>query len=190
MGSGQVHHVSLKLRVSFSLPVFPLRNLRLDLDLLHIRPFDTLCFYYYNHHSKSSNDAYAIMLQILTFSNHSHGRDNSLRVWQLRPSDEGTLSTVLPAEDATAQRPKPWLLHTLPVNTLNFCSFSMCIEHNPLDAEHRNISRSPKQAAVLSCGSILVATPSTDDKKINVYQLPDEKLRYVVPKALTTDTGK
>jgi hypothetical protein len=47
-----------------------------------------------------------------------------------------------------------------------------------------------KQSPTLSNGPILVATPSTDDKKINIYQLPDEKLKYVVPKASTSDTGK
>ena len=38
--------------------------------------------------------------------------------------------------------------------------------------------------------AILVATPSTDDKKISVYQFPDERLKYVVPKISTTDSGK
>jgi hypothetical protein len=38
--------------------------------------------------------------------------------------------------------------------------------------------------------SILVATPSTDDKKIHVYQFPEEKLKFVVPKVATTDTGE
>jgi hypothetical protein len=38
--------------------------------------------------------------------------------------------------------------------------------------------------------AILIATVSTDDKKINVYQFPEEKLKYVVPQIPTTDTGK
>ena len=113
----------------------------------------------------------------------------SLRIWQLRPSDECILSTVLPADDATTQRPKPWLLHTLPVNTLNFCSFSMCNEHKAQDIEFSSVAKTVN-ATALSSDSILVATPSTDDKKINVYQFPEEKLRYVVPKATSSDTGK
>lgn len=121
-----------------------------------------------------------------TSANHKlstsrHGRDNNLRIWQLRSSDEATLSTTLPAEDSKAEQPKPWLLHTLPVNTLNFCAFSMCYEHEP---QGQHSSTRP------SNGSILIATPSTDDKKINIYQFPEEKLKYVVPKASTADTGK
>lgn len=38
--------------------------------------------------------------------------------------------------------------------------------------------------------SILVAVPSRDDKKAEVYQFPEEKLRYVVPRAQSKDTGK
>jgi hypothetical protein len=37
---------------------------------------------------------------------------------------------------------------------------------------------------------ILIATPAADDKKINVYQFPDERLRYIVPKVSSADTGK
>ncbi|KAL5118092.1 Astra associated protein 1 Asa1 [Pleosporales sp. CAS-2024a] len=112
----------------------------------------------------------------------THGRDNSLRIWQLRACDESTLSTILPAEDPTTPRPKPWLLYTLPVNTLNFCAFSMCPENASFS------SPSPCSAAA-SQDAILIATPSTDDKQINIYHYPDEKLRYVVPKVVTTDTG-
>jgi hypothetical protein len=38
--------------------------------------------------------------------------------------------------------------------------------------------------------SILVATPGTDDKKVNVYQFPEEKLTHVVPIISLADTGK
>jgi hypothetical protein len=115
----------------------------------------------------------------------SHGRDNNLRIWQLRASDEITFSTVLPAEDTTTTRPQPWLLHTIPVNTLNFCAFSMCYERTT-STEVQDVSDSTKAKQ----GSILIATPATDDKKINVYRLPDEKLRYVVPRTSTGDTGE
>lgn len=33
--------------------------------------------------------------------------------------------------DATALAKHPWLLHVLPVNTLNFCSFAMCLDGMP-----------------------------------------------------------
>jgi hypothetical protein len=56
----------------------------------------------------------------------------------------------------------------------------MCHEHS--DSEDRN--------GLLSRDSVLIATPATDDKKIYVYQFPDEELRYVVPRIPTTDSGE
>lgn len=107
----------------------------------------------------------------------------------MRASDEPTLSTILPAEDATTPRPKPWLLYTLPVNTLNFCAFSMCHE-NVFSTGPYEHPGSEDPSTIASKDAVLIATPATDDKKINVYQFPDEKLRYVVPRISTTDSGK
>ena len=42
---------------------------------------------------------------------------------------------------------------------------------------------------ILSNEPILVAVPARDDKKIEVYQFPDEKLKFIVPRAQATDTG-
>lgn len=92
------------------------------------------------------------------------------------------MSKVLPADDLTAVRPKPWLLHTLPANTLNFCAFSMCLE-----------PQTPGHGANQAAGSIdpiLVAVPARDDKKIEVYRFPDERLLHVVPNIESTDTGE
>jgi hypothetical protein len=66
----------------------------------------------------------------------------------------------------------------------------MCHERSPQDTGAQDMIGASKQSPTLSNGPILVATPSTDDKKINIYQLPDEKLKYVVPKASTSDTGE
>lgn len=38
--------------------------------------------------------------------------------------------------------------------------------------------------------SILVAVPARDDKKIEVYHFPSEKLLYMVPRVQPTDTGE
>ncbi|KAF1846632.1 WD40 repeat-like protein [Cucurbitaria berberidis CBS 394.84] len=112
------------------------------------------------------------------------------RALALRAADEDTLSTILPTEQATEQRPKPWLLHTLPVNTLNFCAFSMCYEHRrnrqQLDKANLTDGCAPLN---LSNESILTAVPARDDKKIEVYRFPDEKLKFIVPRAQSTDTG-
>lgn len=112
-----------------------------------------------------------------------------MRIWQLRTTDESALSTVLPAEQAAESRPKPWLLHTLPVNTLNFCAFSMCYEENAVGERSSERVLNELKASEQYYDAILIAVPSTDDKKIDVYGMPDEKLRFVVPKVQPIDTG-
>jgi hypothetical protein len=47
-------------------------------------------------------------------------------VWSLDAASEHALRNDLPVEDGPTPRPQPWLLHALPVNTLNFCSFTVC----------------------------------------------------------------
>lgn len=37
------------------------------------------------------------------------------------------MSRVLPLNPSTEERPQPWILHILEINTMNFCSFSSCL---------------------------------------------------------------
>lgn len=55
-------------------------------------------------------------------------------MWKVTADDEATLSSVLPLDPSPSPspRPQPWVLHILPVNTMNFCSFALC----PAAAEH------------------------------------------------------
>ena len=55
-----------------------------------------------------------------------HGRDHKLIVWRLNASDEASLGKTLPIDHAGQEPPRPEVLHTLDVNTLNFCSFAWC----------------------------------------------------------------
>lgn len=108
----------------------------------------------------------------------------------MRAEDESALSTALPSEEPSGDRSMPWLLHTLPVNTLNFCAFSMCYAH-----VQGQVHAGKTNAAVQSVlnevnSSILVAVPARDDKKAEIYQFPEERLKYVVPRAQSKDTGK
>ncbi|EFW99239.1 WD repeat protein [Grosmannia clavigera kw1407] len=63
----------------------------------------------------------------------THGRDHKLVVWQLGAAGEARLSTALPLEDGTdsgsqqQQRPVPWMVHVLEVNTMNFCAFAWTV---------------------------------------------------------------
>ncbi|PVI02526.1 WD40 repeat-like protein [Periconia macrospinosa] len=112
----------------------------------------------------------------------THGRDHNLRIWQLDISNASNLSRALPAEGSEIDRPKPWLLHSLPANTLNFCAFSMCYATDVL----RNSESEPINT---QDESVLIAVPARDDKKVEVYQFPQEKLICVVPKVESKDTG-
>lgn len=116
----------------------------------------------------------------------SHGRDNALRIWQLSATDETHLSSLLPTEGPITHHPKPWLLHMLPVNTLNFCAFSLL----PDPAVSSGASALDSASHYGLHESLLVAVPARDDNKIEVYRFPDEKLTSVVPRVHQTDTGK
>ncbi|KAF2423648.1 WD40 repeat-like protein [Tothia fuscella] len=106
----------------------------------------------------------------------SHGRDNALKVWQIRRDDESTFSTGLPVGDSVTRRKEPWLLHSLPVNALNFCAFAMCSEQemkvgNEKEMRDRNETQS---------GSILVAVPGLQEGFVNIIQLPSEERLHTV----------
>lgn len=92
-------------------------------------------------------------------------------MWQLREEDEPTFSTALPIEDAVSERKQPWLLHSLDVNALNFCSFAMT-EELPADTK-----------------SILVATPGVQDGWINITSLPSEERTATTPAPPDVKTG-
>ncbi|KAH6614044.1 WD40-repeat-containing domain protein [Boeremia exigua] len=120
----------------------------------------------------------------------THGRDNNLRIWQIRAADESALSTALPAEVPSGDRATPWLLHTLPVNTLNFCAFSACEGIVQGKAQkNENTIGSARSGFIEDDASVLIAVPARDDKKAEVYQFPEERLKYVVPRAQSKDTG-
>ncbi|KAF2121433.1 WD40-repeat-containing domain protein [Lophiotrema nucula] len=118
----------------------------------------------------------------------THGRDNNLRIWQLRTTDESLLSTALPVDGSSLHRPRPWLLHTLPVNTLNFCAFSMCPMPSAFNQGDAALDEGQASSTGLS-DSVFVAVPARDDKKVEVYRFPDEKLMCVVPRVQQKDTG-
>jgi WD40 repeat protein len=114
-----------------------------------------------------------------------HGRDNKIYVWQLRVGqDEEQFSTLLPIEDLTTERKQPWLLYSLDVNALNFCSFAICSD---LDVNSNNI-----QADIISSFSpdrLLIATPGLEDGHINITRLPDCSRFATIPTPKGTKTG-
>ena len=105
--------------------------------------------------------AYIVQCISCTLANaksYSHGRDNKLLVWQLGVADEPAMDKTLPIDTAPSSRKQPWLLHALPVNTLNFCAFAMCRDGMP----QAPCSVKAVQSRDNPC-PILVAVPNTTD---------------------------
>lgn len=98
----------------------------------------------------------------------THGRDHKLRVWQVRDEDLNQLSTKLPADGClSAEAAQPWLVHSLEVNALNFCAFSICI-----DADTRTNDMDTSN----EFQPLLLASPNgLDNGGMDVFQLPSEQ---------------
>ncbi|PSS05322.1 WD40-repeat-containing domain protein [Coniella lustricola] len=103
----------------------------------------------------------------------THGRDNKLIVWRLSAADESSMSTSLPLEVAPEPRSKPWMLHMLPVNTMNFCAFA-CSPASPASALASTSHSAPQT-------DLLVAVPNTlASEAIDVYTLPSQSRIHTV----------
>jgi ASTRA-associated protein 1 len=91
----------------------------------------------------------------------THGRDHKLRVWQLALDNATLLSKTLPVEGADENQPQPWLMHSMDMSALNFCSFAVCNEVDTgKDYEEGETS-------------VLVASPNgLDNGGIDIFQLP------------------
>jgi WD40 repeat protein len=101
----------------------------------------------------------------------------------LRQSDEATFHTTLPVEDPISHRKEPWLLHSLTVNTLNFCAFSMCYEGTPHASQ---ASASPETNGE---DAILIAVPGLQEGFVNIMQLPSEERLHTVSAAKKAEGG-
>ncbi|KAI1373281.1 WD40 repeat-like protein [Hypoxylon crocopeplum] len=96
----------------------------------------------------------------------THGRDNRLVVWKLSLQDETAMSTSLPLDESAPQRPQPWILHILEVNTMNFCSFASC---------------STRPDATRDRGELLVAVPNTlETEAVDIFQLPSQNRLHTI----------
>ncbi|KAJ5321376.1 hypothetical protein N7476_004378 [Penicillium atrosanguineum] len=119
---------------------------------------------------------------------YTHGRDHKLCVWKLRAEDEEFLSKTLPVDVSESERSKnatqPWLLHSLPVNALNFCAFSMTF----LDiSSSKSAQSTPEQ---VPSRVVLFAVPNAlDSGGIDVFHLPSERRITTIASDPATKTG-
>ncbi|KAI0860367.1 WD40-repeat-containing domain protein [Xylaria cubensis] len=91
----------------------------------------------------------------------TEGRDNRLIVWKIAAEDEAKLSIDLPLDESAPERPQPWILYILEINTMNFCSFAQC---------------SPRQDVDLAVSDeSLVAVPNTlATEAVDIFHLPSQ----------------
>ncbi|KAL8807949.1 MAG: hypothetical protein Q9182_000415 [Xanthomendoza sp. 2 TL-2023] len=134
----------------------------------------------------------------------THGRDSKLAVWQLGLKDENSIGTTLPVDNPPTTTPQPWLLHMLTVNTLNFCSFAMCLDGIPQTHITQMAIKARQHPP-----PILIAVPNTidsggvssliphiqqtlrlpEDLQIDVYQLPSESRAAMIHADRNITTG-
>lgn len=105
------------------------------------------------------------MIHMLMVSRH--GRDHKLIVWKISQEDEERLSEALPLENVATPRPKPWMLHLLQVNTMNFCSFDACSSDSKNDGFGIN-----------GADEIHVAVPNTLASDAVSSHLPQRRIKH------------
>ncbi|KAJ5782843.1 hypothetical protein N7457_004617 [Penicillium paradoxum] len=117
---------------------------------------------------------------------YTHGRDHKLCVWKLRSEDESILDKTLPVDATELLQPgskiQPWLLHSLPVNALNFCAFSMAF----IDSD--GLPKVPSQSAKPE--NTLFAVPNAlDSGGVDIFHLPSERRISTIPSDQSIKTG-
>lgn len=105
----------------------------------------------------------------------THGRDNKLIVWKLAVEDEVSMSTVLPLDPSSEPRMKPWMLHMLEVNTMNFCSFAVSSALAP-DAA----TPGPELTEAAPSGLIIAVPNTLASEAVDIYHLPSQNRIHTV----------
>ncbi|KAE8359607.1 ASTRA-associated protein 1 [Aspergillus caelatus] len=147
-----------------------------------------------------------------TFSNetvtevYTHGRDHKLCVWRFRIQDEDLLQKTLPVdmrEQHQSQATQPWLVHSLPVNALNFCAFSILFLDNGEESSDTR-EEEPKTTSDTQSQSPETNTPQQQQQQrtslfavpnalnsgaIDIFHLPRERRLCTIPADPTTQTG-
>ncbi|RAH68014.1 WD40 repeat domain-containing protein [Aspergillus aculeatinus CBS 121060] len=132
----------------------------------------------------------------------THGRDHKLRVWRFSVAEEVDLRRGLPVDSLGGQGGgagrQPWLVHSLPVNALNFCAFAW-VDLAPLlsvsldgdgggdggaEAEPEPPSRDNSPSPVL------IAVPNAlNSGAIDLFHLPTERRVCTIPADGDVKTG-
>lgn len=124
-------------------------------------------------------------------------------MWRFRIQDEEFLDKTLPVdvkEAAASQsgtQSQPWMLHSLPVNALNFCAFDMLVLENVVHFEDKQETEpgisadfSPSSSDNDSRPPVLIAVPNAlNSGAIDIFHLPLERRVSTIPADTATNTG-
>jgi WD40 repeat protein len=119
-------------------------------------------------------------------------------VWRIKSADEeGMLSRILPVERSSkeaenqAPAPEPWLLHSLPVNALNFCAFTLCfipfLSNGKFDDGNNDESTEPLHDA--EDGAYFAVPNALNSGAIDIFHLPSERRVSTIPADTSAQTG-
>ncbi|KAL4887634.1 WD40-repeat-containing domain protein [Aspergillus karnatakaensis] len=123
---------------------------------------------------------------------YTHGRDHKLRLWRIRAQDEEVLGKVLPVDAIQGQsksqaQSQPWLVHSLMVNALNFCAFSMLFLPQ---SENPTLANEDGETGDVPPSASLVAVPNAlDSGAIDLFHLPSERRVCTIPPNPSVKTG-
>ncbi|KAL1967998.1 hypothetical protein VTN77DRAFT_2415 [Rasamsonia byssochlamydoides] len=148
----------------------------------------------------------------------THGRDHKLRVWRITSADEERLDKSLPVErssksSSATTTAQPWLVHSLAVNALNFCAFSLCfvpeavgsstcIQEGRDDVDQSSEKKDQEIATEVNASSsslmnqrkqrdpLLLAVPNAlNSGAIDIFHLPSERRVSTIPADASVQTG-
>lgn len=82
------------------------------------------------------------------------------------------MSKVLPVDPVAEERRKPWILHMLDVNTMNFCAFAMCPLYSDIKVKEEGEKGKDGEA----------------EAKIHKDEKGEDQLLIAVPNTLTSES--
>ena len=90
-----------------------------------------------------------------------------------------------------SRRQEPWLLHSMDVNALNFCTFALCNSTASLESlEDAGLELPIEQVESGKFAPVLIAAPNAlDSGGIDIFQLPTERRVATIPSEKSTTTG-
>ncbi|KAL2830867.1 WD40-repeat-containing domain protein [Aspergillus cavernicola] len=121
---------------------------------------------------------------------YTHGRDHKLRVWRFRRQDEESLSKTLPVDGNGIQnhsQPQPWLIHSLPVNALNFCAFSMLFLTPNATPQHQ--PNTPQENEIQPSSALIAVPNALNSGALDIFHLPSERRICTIPTDPAVNTG-